>query len=168
MLGFEMSPKVLEATITDLRAAVGRVPYLDRYVGKDGVSAKEGAFVVCNSWLVDAELACGRIDEARAAVEHLLGCADDVGLLAEEVDASNGCFLGSFPQALNHLGLIGNIVNLQLAERHGTDALMGSYADRTRLAVTATFGWRGVVAFMRQSGHLARLVSSKRSKLAWP
>ena len=76
--------------------------------------------------------------------------------------------LGNHPQALTHLGLIGNVVNLRLVERGGAAALTGSYADRARRAVSATFGWRGVISAMLQSCRLARLTSSKRSKLAWP
>ncbi len=168
MLGFKLPRGSLEATIAQVRRALGRDDFLARYVGEDGLDGEEGAFLVCTSWLIDAELASGRIDEARAMITRLVACANDVGLYAEEVDPSSGTMLGNHPQALTHLGLIGNTVNLQLAERGGAAALTGSYADRARSAVSATFGWRGVISAMLQSCRLARLSSSKRSKLAWP
>nr|MBA3625152.1 hypothetical protein [Methylibium sp.] len=136
--------------------------------GEDGLDGEEGAFLVCTSWLIDAELAAGRVDVARPMIERLVSCANDVGLYAEEVDTADGGMLGNFPQALTHLGLIGNVINLQLSERQGTAAVQGSYADRARHAVTATFGWRGVLAAMWQSRRFARVWSSKRSKLPWP
>ena len=168
MLGFALPQATLDATIDDARKTLGRGDFLMRYVGEDGLKGEEGAFLVCSSWLIDAELASGRIDEARAALDTLLACANDVGLFAEEIDAGDGSFLGNFPQALTHLGVIGNIVNLKLAETHGADALHGSYADRAQRAVRATFGWRGVLAAVLQSHRVGRVLSSKRSKLAWP
>lgn len=168
MLGFAVPKATLDATIDEVRRTLGRGDFLARYVGEDGLEGEEGAFLVCTSWLIDAELASGRIDEARASLERLVACANDVGLYAEEIDPSNHAFLGNFPQALTHLGVIGNVVNLQLAERRGAGALNGSYAERARRAVTATFGWRGVLAAMTQSRWVGRVFSSKRSKLAWP
>jgi len=168
MLGFDFPPGTLEATIDEVRRVLGRGDFLARYVGEDGVAGEEGAFLVCTSWLIDAELAAGRIDQARAMIERLVGCANDVGLLAEEVDPSNGAMLGNHPQALTHLGLIGNVINLQLAQRRGAASLAGTYADRARHAVSATFGWRGVLAAMVRSCRLGRVTSSRRSKLAWP
>lgn len=168
MLGFAVPQATLDATIDQVRRTLGRGDFMARYVGEDGVAGEEGAFLVCTSWLIDAELAAGRIDAARASLERLVACANDVGLYAEEIEPSSRAFLGNFPQALTHLGVIGNAVNLQLAERRGAGALAGSYADRARRAVTATFGWRGVLAAMTQSRRVGRLLSSKRSKLAWP
>ena len=168
MLGFALPDGALERTIDSVRDTLARGPFVARYAGEDGVSGGEGAFLVCSSWLIDAELACGRIDSARKSIEWLVESANDVGLYAEEVDEANGAFLGNFPQALTHLGLIANVVNLQLVQKHGTSALHGSYADRARLAVTATYGWRGVLAAMWQSGRVGRVRSSTRSKLAWP
>jgi GH15 family glucan-1,4-alpha-glucosidase len=168
MLGFPLPEGTLRRTIERVRKVLGRGEFLARYVGEDGIAGGEGEFLVCTSWLIDAELACGNIDAARASIEHLIGCANDVGLYAEEVDASSGAFLGNFPQALTHLGVIGNIVNLQLVKRHGAEALSGTYGDRARREVTAIFGWRAVWAVVLQSGRVGRIFSSRHSKLAWP
>lgn len=168
MLGFPLPRARLEKTIDEIRRTLARGDFLARYSGEDGLQGGEGAFLVCSSWLADAELAAGQTDVARARIERLVGCANDVGLYAEEIDVASGGFLGNFPQALTHLGLIGNLVNLQLAEQDGTAALAGSYADRARRAVRATFGWRGFIAAMWQSRRIGRLISSQRSKLAWP
>jgi len=168
MLGFASPPGTLDATIARVRRTLGRGEFIGRYVGEDGLEGEEGAFLVCSSWLIDAELAAGRIDTARSMIEKLVGCANDVGLYAEEVVPDDGRMLGNFPQALTHLGLIGNVINLQLAQRHGADCLTGSYADRAHAAVSATFGWRGVLSAMLASRRFARFSSSQRSKLAWP
>ena len=168
MLGFPLPGGTLRRTIERVRHVLGRGEFLARYVGDDGIAGGEGEFLVCTSWLIDAELACGNINAARASIEHLIACANDVGLYAEEVDASSGAFLGNFPQALTHLGVIGNIVNLQLAERDGAEALSGTYGDRARRAITAILGWRAVWAAMLQSGRVGRIFSSRHSKLAWP
>ncbi|HKC85370.1 MAG TPA: glycoside hydrolase family 15 protein, partial [Blastocatellia bacterium] len=34
------------------------------------------------------------------------------GLLPEQIDPSSGAFLGNFPQAFSHVGLISSAVNL--------------------------------------------------------
>ncbi|HWE88826.1 MAG TPA: glycoside hydrolase family 15 protein [Pseudonocardiaceae bacterium] len=72
----------------------------------DGLSGKEGAFLVCSFWYVDALAMCGRQDEAESMFARLLALVNDVGLLAEEYDPATGRFLGNFPQAFSHLGLV--------------------------------------------------------------
>ncbi|MEO9101162.1 MAG: glycoside hydrolase family 15 protein [Burkholderiaceae bacterium] len=169
MLGFALPDGVLTRTIDEVVAALGRGDvFLARYWGDDGLEGAEGEFLVCSCWLADAELANGRLEQARTRIDRLVGCANDVGLFAEEVDAKTGAFLGNFPQALTHLGLIGCIVNLQLADRAGAAALAGGYAERAARAVGATFGWRGVVAAIAQSRQVGRFRSSTKSCLAWP
>ncbi|MEO8740467.1 MAG: glycoside hydrolase family 15 protein, partial [Casimicrobiaceae bacterium] len=168
MLGFPLDRATLERTIERVRETLARGEFFMRYEREDGLQGQDGAFLVCSSWMIDAELARGRIDAARALLAGLIDRANDVGLYAEEIDPASGEFLGNFPQALTHLGMIGNAVNLELAQRHGAEALRGSYADRARRAVGATFGWRAYVAATWQSHRLGRLRSSRRSKLAWP
>ena len=122
---------------TTVKSELGRGrDLLLRYAGDDGLEGEEGAFLLCGSWLADAELAVGRVEEARARIERFVDRANDVGLYAEEIDPDGGEFLGNSPQAFTHLGLIGNLVNLSLVEVHGPEGLAGGYAERAERAVS--------------------------------
>jgi GH15 family glucan-1,4-alpha-glucosidase len=81
----------------------------------DGLPPGEGAFLACSFWLADNYVLQGRYDEARALFERLLSLRNDVGLLAEQYDASDKRQLGNFPQALSHLALINTAHNLASA-----------------------------------------------------
>ena len=64
------------------------------------------------SWLVDAYLAIGRVDDARELFTGLVASAGRTGLLSEEIDPATSRSLGNHPQAYSHLGLIHNALNL--------------------------------------------------------
>ena len=72
----------------------------------DGLTGEEGTFVICSFWLVSALAKAGEIDRAERLFDRLVACANDLGLLAEEIDTANGELLGNFPQAFSHIGLI--------------------------------------------------------------
>jgi GH15 family glucan-1,4-alpha-glucosidase len=72
----------------------------------DGLTGEEGTFVICSFWLVSALTMAGEVDRAAALFDKLVSYANDLGLLAEEVDAASGELLGNFPQAFSHVGLI--------------------------------------------------------------
>jgi GH15 family glucan-1,4-alpha-glucosidase len=72
----------------------------------DGLSGEEGTFVICSFWLVSCLAAAGEVERAEQLFEQLVGYANDLGLLAEEIDAASGEQLGNFPQAFSHIGLI--------------------------------------------------------------
>jgi GH15 family glucan-1,4-alpha-glucosidase len=78
----------------------------------DGLPHDEGAFLICSFWLADNFALMGREKEARALFERLLDIRNDVGLLAEEYDPIEKRFLGNFPQAFSHVGLINTAHNL--------------------------------------------------------
>lgn len=80
--------------------------------GVDGMEQEEGAFLCCTFWFADNLALQGRHAEARAVFERLLALRNDVGLLAEEYDPVARRFLGNFPQAFSHVGLINTARNL--------------------------------------------------------
>lgn len=90
----------------DLVDARGLVRRYRTETGADGVSGDEGAFLLCTFWLAQALAKAGEVERAQAYFDRACGSANDVGLLAEEVDADSGRLLGNFPQAFSHVGLI--------------------------------------------------------------
>jgi GH15 family glucan-1,4-alpha-glucosidase len=72
----------------------------------DGLSGKEGTFLICSFWLVSALAIVGELQQARDLMEKLLRIASPLGLYAEEFDADTGRHLGNFPQAFSHLALM--------------------------------------------------------------
>jgi GH15 family glucan-1,4-alpha-glucosidase len=83
----------------------------------DGLSGKEGTFLICSFWLVSALAIIGEHQRARDLMERLLRIASPLGLYAEEFDADTGRHLGNFPQAFSHLALIEAAARIILAER---------------------------------------------------
>lgn len=91
----------------------------------DGLAGQEGAFLPCSFWLADAMAMAGRVDEARALFERLLGLTNDLGLISEEYDSERDRLIGNFPQAFTHLALI------------NTAAVLGGFKSKGRAAAGA-------------------------------
>lgn len=72
----------------------------------DGLRGHEGAFVLCSFWMIDNLTLQGRTEEAQDRFERMCNRTNILGLLPEEIDPSSGEFLGNFPQAFSHLGMI--------------------------------------------------------------
>jgi alpha,alpha-trehalase len=83
----------------------------------DGLSGKEGTFVICSFWLVSALAIVGEMQRARDLMERLLRIASPLGLYAEEFDPKTGRHLGNFPQAFSHLALIEAAARMIVPER---------------------------------------------------
>ncbi|HEV3496363.1 MAG TPA: glycoside hydrolase family 15 protein, partial [Actinomycetes bacterium] len=114
------------AAVAERLGAGGGLLY--RYLPQDspdGLPGHEGAFLLCSFWLVDNLAKQGRLHEAVALFDSLCGRAGPLGLLPEQIDPSTGAFLGNYPQAFSHVGLISSGVNLarasQEAARRTTD-----------------------------------------------
>jgi GH15 family glucan-1,4-alpha-glucosidase len=83
----------------------------------DGLSGKEGTFLICSFWLVSALSIIGEGQRAQDLMERLLRIASPLGLFAEEFDVDTGRHLGNFPQAFSHLALIEAAARIITAER---------------------------------------------------
>jgi GH15 family glucan-1,4-alpha-glucosidase len=83
----------------------------------DGLSGKEGSFLICSFWLVSGLAVIGEQQRARDLIDRLLRIASPLGLYAEEFDTSTGRHLGNFPQAFSHLALIEAAGRIVMSER---------------------------------------------------
>jgi GH15 family glucan-1,4-alpha-glucosidase len=77
----------------------------------------EGTFAACSFWEADFLALSGNPSEATEVFEAALGYANDVELLAEEIDPESGDALGNFPQGFTHLGLINAALSLRNSEK---------------------------------------------------
>ena len=89
-----------------IRRELANGPFVHRYIGDDGLSGSEGAFVPCSFWLAESLARRGRADHAATLIEDMIGLANDVGVYSEEIAPGDGAFLGNIPQGLSHLALI--------------------------------------------------------------
>lgn len=101
--------RTVEAIQRDLR----RGATLLRYRCDDGLPGREGGFIICAFWLVEALATLGRVDEARRLLDDILRQAGPTGLLTEQYDEWTSTALGNFPQAYSHLGLINAVLRLE-------------------------------------------------------
>jgi GH15 family glucan-1,4-alpha-glucosidase len=73
----------------------------------------EGAFWICSFWAVEHLALAGEFDAAHRMFQLAYSYANDVGLMAEEVDPHTGTQLGNFPQAYTHVGAISAALALE-------------------------------------------------------
>ena len=109
----------LRATVLAIQDELTEHGFVLRYKVEetdDGLSGKEGTFLICSFWLVSALAIIGELQAARDLMEKLLRVASPLGLYAEEFDADTAAHLGNFPQAFSHLALIGAAARIVVAD----------------------------------------------------
>ncbi|HEX9016690.1 MAG TPA: glycoside hydrolase family 15 protein, partial [Chloroflexota bacterium] len=115
-----------------------------RYLNEDGLPGGEATFSLCTLWLADALALAGKVDRAREFFENVLRRANDVGLLAEEINPSTGEQLGNFPQGFTHLAVVRTAVDLARAHKLGAEHKPQTEAHRAGQAkVAARQGYSG-------------------------
>lgn len=104
------------ATVRAIRSGLGAGKGLlyryDPEKSPDGLPGPEGAFLLCSFWLADNLVLQGELEDGAALFDSLCQRANECGLLPEQIDPSTGAFLGNFPQALSHVGVIATGVHL--------------------------------------------------------
>jgi alpha,alpha-trehalase len=103
--------EAIEERLTDDKGLVYR------YKSMDGLAGEEGTFLLCTFWLAQALAVAGRVERAKDVFERAASYANDVGLLAEEVDPYTDELLGNFPQAFSHIGLVNAAWAIAQAEK---------------------------------------------------
>ncbi|MFW7377682.1 MAG: glycoside hydrolase family 15 protein [Oligoflexus sp.] len=101
-----------ETIAEHLSAGSGLIYRYDPGKSPDGLSGKEGAFVLCSFWLVEVLALQGKTEKARELFETMCDKLSSLGLMAEQINPSSGRFLGNFPQGLSHVGLIASAYRL--------------------------------------------------------
>ncbi len=110
----------MRATVDAIATELTEDGFVLRYVTTetdDGLSGKEGTFLICSFWLVSAMAIVGRMQDASDLLEKLVRIASPLGLYAEEFEVARARHLGNFPQAFSHLALIEAAGRIILAER---------------------------------------------------
>ncbi|MEQ4301635.1 glycoside hydrolase family 15 protein [Plantactinospora sp. B6F1] len=110
----------MRATIRLIEERLSRGGLVRRWAGDPA------AFTICSFWLVQCLVLAGERDRAAAMFENVAGVANDLGLLAEQVDPHTGEQLGNFPQAFSHVGLIGAAWELTTVPAGAAPAERGS------------------------------------------
>ncbi len=106
------------STLEAVRRGLSRDGFVYRYRADDGLSGREGVFLLCTFWLIDNLVALGRLDEAEGLLRKMEGTANHLGLFAEQYDPDSGLQLGNIPQAFTHIGYINSVTALARA-RYG-------------------------------------------------
>ena len=108
----------------------GLILRYDTSASDDGLPGAEGAFIACSCWMASDLAFMGRLDDATALFERVLGLANDVGLLAEEYDTAEGRLCGNFPQALSHIALTNTAFDLEHCREPSRDGTPRAPAAR--------------------------------------
>jgi GH15 family glucan-1,4-alpha-glucosidase len=110
----------MKNTVDAISTELSENGFVLRYVTgetDDGLSGKEGTFLICSFWLVSALTIVGEMRRATDLMERLLRVASPLGLYAEEFEVDRARHLGNFPQAFSHLALIEAAARIILHDR---------------------------------------------------
>lgn len=119
----------VEAVERELGAGDGLIYRYRHDKSPDGLKGDEGAFVLCSFWMIDNLALQGRVEEALERFNGMCDRTNVLGLLPEEIDPTTGDFLGNFPQAFSHLGLISSGFNLERTMRELNISVNGEAHD---------------------------------------
>lgn len=109
-------------TIDAIARDLGSKGLIYRYRVADGLEGEEGCFGICSFWMVDVLARAGRREEARVWMDSILRFGNPLGLWSEEIEPRLGLFLGNYPQAFTHIGLINAAVASAGKERKERDS----------------------------------------------
>lgn len=99
-----------QATVRCCQQQLMHQGFAFRYTAPDDFGKPRSAFLLASCWMAQALASIGAHDEATDILDLVLGTANHLGLLSEDVDPATGELLGNFPQAYSHMAVI-NLAN---------------------------------------------------------
>ena len=112
-------PRILQ-NLQAIERELADGPFVIRYLPSetdDGLDGQEeGAFTLLSFWLIGNLIYTGQVDRAEEYFEKMLASTNHLGLFSEMIDPRTGEFLGNFPQAYSHIGLLHTARNLTRAK----------------------------------------------------
>jgi GH15 family glucan-1,4-alpha-glucosidase len=115
-LGFlEADDPRFRMTVEAIGKELRRGDFLFRYVVSDDFGRPETAFTICTFWYIDALVALGRREEARALFNTMLQRRNRFGLLSEDIAMATGELWGNYPQTYSLVGLINSAIKLSVS-----------------------------------------------------
>jgi GH15 family glucan-1,4-alpha-glucosidase len=103
---FEPTDARVVATVAAVQDALQDGVVVYRYRHDDGLAGREGGFLICTAWLIEALVAIGRRRDAQVLYRRFVALAGPTGTFTEQFDPRNGVSLGNAPQGYTHAGLI--------------------------------------------------------------
>lgn len=156
-----LSEPVARSTREEIERRLAVGPWL--YRSDTHRESGEGAFVLCSLWRIGQLIREGDLARAETLLEDIIAAASPLGLYAEEIDPVSGDFLGNFPQAFSHLGLISMVLDLQEAKTQPGFAGRPDH-EKFQRGVGHTIGVRGVLAGFWRAPQTFRLLLFNRSR----
>jgi GH15 family glucan-1,4-alpha-glucosidase len=131
-----VSDEQMKETINTCERHLMKKGFLMRYEAEDGLEGEEGAFLLCNFWMIECFALLGNIDKAKKLLNNTLKASNHLGLFSEEYDYKGAVMLGNFPQAFSHIGLINAVWSILSAESKITQSKKGAdWSQRMRKLV---------------------------------
>lgn len=83
-----------------------------RYRAQDDFGDTEATFLICTYWYIESLICLGELKRAEDVLKIIIGHANHVGLLSEDLSSEDGGQWGNFPQTYSHVGLINAVCRL--------------------------------------------------------
>jgi GH15 family glucan-1,4-alpha-glucosidase len=99
----DITQKIMENTFKEL--GKNKI-FIYRYRTDDGLAGEESTFILCIYWYISALAIMNQIDKSASIFKSFEQYLSDTGLISEQIDADSGEYLGNYPQAFSHLGLV--------------------------------------------------------------
>lgn len=112
----KMTRTIIENTYKELS---NNKIFIYRYHMYDGLKGEDNSFILCIYWYISALAIMGDIDKSSEFFKNFELYINDIGLISEQIDAKTGEYLGNYPQAFSHLGLVMSIYYLNRYGKKG-------------------------------------------------